>query len=132
MPALDHCQPEATHALEKDGWDVGEKPFPLFVTPHPLLIDLQATRENRTIFVEVKCFPDSSNSISDLYGAIGQYMVYRAVLQQMGLKAALYLAVPNTAFHDVFRRVGMGAVKDGKIKLIIFDRDKEVIEQWLE
>jgi hypothetical protein len=132
MPALDKCHDQVVRALEKEGWIIAPKPH-LLVVPerHPLLADLKARRgTDEIIIVEVKCFED--DELSELYTAIGQYLVYRSLIKQKNPRRKLYLAVPSPAYHGIFRQLGMSIVVETGIKMVVVDLDREVIEKWLE
>jgi hypothetical protein len=137
MPALDQCQPHVIRALNKAGWTVAPKPFVLKLSHgHTLFIDLEAAREEEAgeriiLLVEVKCFPEASAETSELYTAIGQYLVYRDLLKERGIEFDLYLAVPVEAYQDVFARMAVSTISENQIKMVIVDMDREVIVQWL-
>jgi len=121
------------NALQKAGWTVATGPYVIRVPgrKRPLYADLSAQRSNnRIIIAEVKCFQVDPRD--ELYTAIGQYLVYRALLSQLGINHDIYLAVPSPAYHDIFRDMGMAVINETKIKLIVVDIEHEVIEQWLE
>lgn len=133
MPQLDTCHQQVARALEKDGWAVSPVPHAIRVPGrrYPLLADFRARRgQVEIIIVEIKCFVDEE--LEELYGAIGQYLVYRDLLRQAPTKPALYLAVPTHAYYGIFREAGLGVVNEARIKLIVVDIDNEVIEQWIE
>jgi hypothetical protein len=132
MPAIDECQPQIVNALVKAGWSVSKKPFILRLNrQHRLHIDLEAANQQGTILViEVKCFSDAQFATTDLYLAIGQYIVYRSLLREKNIVANLFLAVPLSAYNDVFQRMGMSAVIDNDVKMIVVDLEKEVIHTW--
>jgi hypothetical protein len=138
MPALDRCHPIVVRALEKDGWTVAPRQQELYVSKrHILQIDIKATRQQNgtsrsLLFVEVKCFANRGDETTDLYIALGQYLVYRSLLKQKNIQADLYLAVPITAYESVFKRMGRAAVSENRIKMIVVDLEGEVITQWLE
>jgi hypothetical protein len=141
MPALDHCHPQVVRALEKAGWVVVQQPYTLQVLSSArknsnLFIDLLARHERDTptatiMVVEAKCFEGRSD-VYDLYGAIGQYVIYRSLLRERELALPLYLAVPVTAYHRVFREFAMPVISELGLKLIVIDMVAEVIEQWIE
>ena len=56
----------------------------------------RGTNGNREliILIEIKCFPGEGSVTSDLYEAIGQYLIYRAMILDSRLPHALYLDVP--------------------------------------
>ncbi|MBC7811028.1 MAG: fatty-acid synthase, partial [Burkholderiales bacterium] len=62
----------------------------------------------------------------------GQYLIYRSLVRQLYPLRAIYLAIPNYAYHGVFTKIAMPVVKEAAIKLIVVDLADEVIEQWLE
>lgn len=125
-------------ALEKDGWTVAPRQQRLYVSRrHSLQIDIRATRqENGTshsvLLIEVKCFADQEDETTDLYIGLGQYLVYRSLLRQNNIQADLFLAVPVHAYESVFKRMGMSAVRENGIRMVVVDLENEVIVQWLE
>lgn len=137
MPAIDQCHQQVVIALEKEGWTVSPKPYPLPIgVGRTFWIDIAAHRlqrlEERTILlIEVKCFPVGSSETTELYTALGQYLIYRSLLRQRGLNVDLYLAVPVFAFEGTFAQIGMSAVTENGIKMVVIDLEQEVIVQWL-
>ena len=89
-------------------------------------------QSRQILLVEVKCFGDSSEYTRDLYVAIGQYVVYQAMLNELKNSTPLYLAIPLTAYNDLFDSVIQRAVNDVKIKIIVVDIEREEIAQWKE
>jgi hypothetical protein len=136
MPAIDQCHEQVVHALEKDGWRVEPKSFPLpIAVGRTFWIDIEAQQLAqfglRTILlVEVKCFPSGRSETTELYTSLGQYLVYRSLLRQQGFNADLYLAVPTFAFEGIFAQIGMSAVIENEIKMVVIDIEREVIVQW--
>lgn len=132
MPALDSCHSNVVKALEKDGWSVSPVPHAIRAPGrrYPLLADLRAERDSDTIIVvEIKCFMD--DPLVELYGAIGQYLIYRNLLTQSSNPYPLYLAVPTYAYHGIVKEVGAGVIAETQMKVIVINIDNEVIEQWL-
>lgn len=132
MPAIDQCHQQVTHALHKAGWAVDAKPYVLRLTSgRRLFVDIKAQHDqNEIIIVEVKCFAD--NQIEELYTAIGQYLVYRNLLQRLQIHRQIYLAIPVTAYYGIVDELAIEVIREAKIKLIVVDIDNEVIEQWKE
>lgn len=136
MPATDICAPAIVRALTKDGWQVSPKSYQIWIDKlHRLHVDLEARYGQppfQTIMiVEIKCFNDRRTEVPDLYTAIGQYLVYRSLMHQKEIRIPLYLAVPLHAYEGVFDRMGMPAIHDNKIKMIVVNIEKEEISQWL-
>ena len=132
MPALDQCHEQIANALRKSGWEVDDKPYVIRLTSsRRFFIDIQAQRDqNEIIVVEVKCFAD--NQINELYTGIGQYLVYRSLLERKGISRSLYLAIPSTAYIQIIQELAIDIIVGEKIKLVVVDLDQEVVEQWLE
>ncbi|MGD2179713.1 XisH family protein [Lusitaniella coriacea] len=107
MPAKDIYHDTVTTALQKDGWTITHDPFPLQIGKKRLFTDLgaerliSAERGTQKIVVEVKSFIGRSD-VRDLEQALGQYVLYRQILDEMGSDRVLYLAVSQTTFNSVF------------------------------
>ncbi len=120
-------------ALQKDGWTITHDPFPLQIGNKRLSVDLGAERlisaekESQKIVVEVKSFVGQSD-LKDLEQALGQYVLYRQVLNEMGIDRILYLAVSRPTFNSVFTiELGQVLLKNQIIRLIVFDDEREAI-----
>ncbi|KOP24523.1 fatty-acid synthase [Hapalosiphon sp. MRB220] len=137
MPAKDIYHNTVKSALQKDGWIITHDPFPLQIGKKRLSADLGAERlisaEKGTerIVVEVKSFVGQSD-VKDLEQALGQYVLYRQILNEMGSDRNLYLAVSRPTFNSVFTiELGQVLIKNQIIKLIVFDDESEAIVQWI-
>jgi hypothetical protein len=124
-------------ALEKDGWTITHDPFPLQIGKKRLSADLGAERlisaekELQKIVVEVKSFVGQSD-VKDLQQALGQYVLYHQILNEMEIKRVLYLAVSQPTFNSVFSiELGQILLKNQIVRLIVFDDESEVIVQWI-
>lgn len=134
--ALDQCHPQVVRALEKDGWVIENEEYRLLLPSRVGYIDLRMSRgknghREQLMFVEVKCFPDEDSTTRDLYVSIGQYLVYRAMIDEIGLPDAIYLAVPEHIYEKVFDSAVTRVVSESKIKMIIVDIVTEAIVQWI-
>ena len=137
MPAKDIYHDTVKRALQKDGWVITHDPFPLKIGNKRLSADLGAERlinaekGTQKIVVEVKSFVGQSD-VKDLEQALGQYVLYRQVLNEMGVEQSLYLAVSRPTFNSVFTiELGQVLLKNKIIKLIVFDDLREAIVQWI-
>jgi XisH protein len=124
-------------ALQKDGWTITHDPFPLKIGKKRLSIDLGAERliaaENQSskIVVEVKSFVGQSD-VKDLEQALGQYILYQQIIGESGIDRVLYLAVSETTFKGIFSvEIGQVLLKNGIVRLIVFDDEKEEITRWM-
>jgi hypothetical protein len=137
VPAKDIYHDTVKRALQKDGWIITHDPFPLQIGRKRLSADLGAERlinaekGTKKIVVEVKSFVGRSD-VKDLEQALGQYVLYRQVLNEMGIDRSLYLAISQPIFNSVFTiELGQVLLKNQIIKLIVFDDKSEAIVQWI-
>lgn len=137
MSRLDYCHPQIVHALEKDGWVVNPIPLEIETLERTIRVDIEASRQlngtrQRVLMAEVKCFPDRKKTTRELYEAVGQYIIYRAVLAEIGLDVPLYLALPLEVYAIIFDSTARRAIRDNKIKLLIVNLELERIAEWIE
>ncbi len=60
------------------------------------------------------------------------YVLYRQILNEMGIERILYLAVSRPTFNSVFTiELGQVLLKNQIIRLIVFDEEREAIAQWI-
>ena len=126
-------------ALEKDGWTITFNPLRLVVDNVEIQIDLgaeqqpiAAEKDGEKIAVEIKSFVVPSD-INELEKAIGQYQLYSAILMAKEPDRALYLAVPEAAYYEVFSKpIVNQLVKSLRIRLIVFNKIKSRITQWID
>jgi hypothetical protein len=137
MPTLDHCHQNVVHALEKEGWKVAPIPLRVEVEMRLIYVDIEAQRQrngkrDQILLAEIKCFPDRNSTTTDLYQAIGQYLLYRATLFHAEIVAPLYLAIPYDVYHKVFDLPARTVCSESKIKLLIVNLQTETIVEWIE
>ena len=137
MPARDIYHNCVKNALIKDGWTITHDPLRLSWGSKDMYVDLGAERllaaekADQRIAVEIKSFVGDSE-MDDLEKAIGQYVVYRAVLAEREPDRAIYLAVPQDILQDIFEEpLGMLLLKNNLAQVVGFDPHTEVIVAWL-
>lgn len=92
---------------------------------------LAAEKAGQKIAVEVKSFVGDS-VVDDLEKALGQFILYRAVLAEKEPNRVLYLAVPQDILHDIFEdSLGKLLVKNKLVQVLGFDPQVEVIVEWI-
>jgi hypothetical protein len=107
MPADDAIKPAVVAALVKDGWTITHDPLAVRYDELAVGIDLgaerllAAARGIEQIAVEIKTF-GSRSPVRDLRDAIGQYELYRMILEDRDPGRKLYLAVSEAVEQDVF------------------------------
>ncbi len=137
MPAFDVCHDQIVSALQKEGWQVDHRQMQLKLGERAIFIDVRATRSvngssQQILLVEIKCFADRDSTTRELYTAIGQYVIYRAMLYERKIATPLYLAVPDDVYRDIFDTTVQRAITDTQIKLVIVNLESEVITVWKE
>lgn len=137
MSAKDAFHYVVKTALQKDGWLITHDPYPLQAGTFDLAIDLgaqkviAAQKQGLEIAVEIKSFLGPSK-ISEFYGALGQFITYRAALRNQEPQRILYLAVSSDIYDRLFTTVFIHElVEQNQVYLVIYNIDREVIEQWL-
>ena len=136
MSAKDVFHEVVKIALQKDGWQITHDPYTLQAGSLELYIDLGAERvvaaqkDGQKIAVEIKSFIGPSK-ISQFYTALGQFISYRAALQQQETDRILYLAVPSHVY-DSFFTMGFiqSLIQQNQIHLIVYDIEQEAIALW--
>lgn len=124
-------------ALRADGWTITADPHRLVIGRRRLYVDLAgdptslaADRGTEQIAVEVQSFLSNSD-IDDFHRAIGQYVVYRAILRNTDADRMLYLAVPNDVYTGILSEpIGQLVLADAEIRVFVFDPTDRRIIRW--
>lgn len=137
MPARDFYHDIVRNALVKDGWTITDDPLTLKFGETELYVDLgaekviAAEKGNDKIAVEIKSFLGKS-IIAETQDAIGQFIMYREVLNDYEADRILFLAIAEEVFEIDFTEALRNLVLERlKIKVLIFDSEKEEITKWL-
>ena len=137
MSARDRFHDCVRNALVKDGWVITHDPLRLPWGKKDLYVDLgaeqlmAAEKGERRIAVEIKSFLGKSE-VEDLEKALGQFILYRAILAAREPNRTLFLAVPDQVLQDVFDEpIGQILVTDQSLHVFGFDPQDEVITRWI-
>lgn len=139
MSAKDIFHEAVKQALVKDGWTVTHDPLRLQWAMRNLYIDLgaeqllAAQQGEKRIAVEIKSFIGPSD-VANLEQALGQYIFYHDILEELDPERILYLAIPQIAYDQLFAAQGIGALllRKGRLRLVLFEAETEEITQWIE
>ena len=139
MPVKDIYHNTVIQALIADGWKITADPLYLKYGDRKLYVDLGAEREtiaaekkDEKIAAEIKSFLGSS-AVDDLEDAVGQFSIYRAILDEIEPDRVLYLAVPERVWGEVFNdKFGQLILRSQRLLLIIFDEKKARIVRWIK
>jgi hypothetical protein len=146
MPKRDILHDVVKQALVKSGWEITDDPYRIHYGERFLYVDLGieahhlgsdegqvvgAQRQESKIAVEIKEFRGGS-VIVDLEHAIGQYVLYRLLLDKTDPDRALYLAVMDEIYDDIFSEpIGEVVIKELPLQLIIIDSKRMEVQKWI-
>jgi hypothetical protein len=140
MPQLDKYHYVVRNALIKDGWVIVNDPMRLVLDETYLYVDLEAVNLDPTfmaqygtsqVAIEVKVLR-SLRVTDQLEKAIGQYIIYRSLLQLRNPTHQCYLAVSDEDYQSYMRGSDFQYVlSSNQIHLLIFDHEQEEIVQWI-
>jgi XisH protein len=137
VAAKDKFHDAVKQALEKENWIVTDPLRLEYAKDERVEIDLGAERilaaekRGEKIAVEIKSFLNDS-ALADFHTALGQFLNYRLVLEEIEPDRILYLAVPHAAYQSFFHReLPKASVKRHQVKIIVYDPVKEEILKWI-
>ncbi len=147
MPQRDTIHPIIKRALLKDGWQITDDPYIISYGERFLFVDLGAMaanvvepnigqfigaeRQGKRIAVEIKEFQGKS-AIGDLEQAIGQYALYRLLLQQIDPERDLYLAITDITYQGIFSEpIGELVIAGLPLCLLVVNMLKIEVQQWI-
>lgn len=137
MPKLDTIHNAVRNALVKDGWSITDDPYIIQYRRTILYADLgaerpiAAEREGQKLVVEVKSFIGASK-IQDLKEALGQYDIYRYLLEETASDRKLYIAVSKTVYNTFFAQDVIRLILNKhQLPTIVVDIEIEEITKWI-
>ncbi|OUL20140.1 XisH protein [Nostoc sp. RF31YmG] len=137
MPAKDLYHDAVKNALIKDGWLIIADPYIIKYEDAELYADLAAEkpiaaeRQGQKIVIEIKSFVGKSQ-MYDFHNALGQYIVYRHLIQVSEPEYNLYLAIDDIVYLNFFQRPSIQLIaSQNHLQLIIVDIEQEQIVQWI-
>ncbi|MCP4395837.1 MAG: hypothetical protein GY801_00800 [bacterium] len=137
MSRRDMYHEQVKAALIHEGWEITHDPL-IFKSEPELSTDLgterplAARRGNEKIAVEIKSFLQVSQ-VSELEKAMGQYELYRWLLQDNEPDRELYVAVPTHAYEGIFSKpIGKLVVAKLGMKLIVYSVSEEEKLLWIQ
>ena len=137
MPAKDIYHDAVKQALIKDGWTITADPYPIKYAEVKLFADLAgekniaAIRDEKQIVIEIKSFL-SRSPMRDFETALGQYLIYKALLAIDHPKQQLYLAIGQKNYDDFFQQVAIKLIlAKYQVSLLVIDLEQEEIITWI-
>lgn len=137
MPAKDILHDNVKTALQRDGWIITHDPLSLTTEDGiDIAIDLAAERliaaerSGEKIAIEVKSFI-SLSAYYEFHTALGQFLNYREVLDELEPERVLFLAIPDEVYQSLFQRKTIQKVLERyQVNLIVVDPEQEIVLLW--
>lgn len=86
----------------------------------------------RALVIEIKSFLDPSAAHS-IETALGQYEVYRTLLEEIAPQEQLYLAISDAVYAKQFQRASFQLiVRKRHVRLVIVDVEQEEVIRWMD
>jgi hypothetical protein len=137
MPAKDIYHDAIKNALIKDGWKITADPYKIKYKDAELFADLSAEKpiaaeqNGRKIVVEIKSFL-SPSPMRDFELALGQYILYRNLINLTEPDYTIYLAIKESTYENFFTRDSIKEIVQlNQILMIVVNVEKEEILQWI-
>jgi hypothetical protein len=137
MAVRDRFHDAVKQALIRDGWTITDDPLQLQYGGVDIYVDLAAERliaaekANQRIAVEVKSFLSDSTTY-EFHLAVGQFINYRIILEELQPERILYLAVPSEIYHSFFEgQFAQVIIRQTALKILVYESEEEVIERWI-
>jgi hypothetical protein len=147
MAQRDTIHDAVKQALVRDGWEITDDPYVITYGERFLFVDLGAEetqtaeeiignfigaeRAGLRIAVEIKELKGQS-VIVELEQAIGQYVLYRLLLNRIEPERSVYLAIPDKVYLELFTEpIGELVINDLPLRLLVIDVDKSEVKRWI-
>ncbi len=147
MPQRDSIHDVVRQALAADGWDITDDPYVISYGERFLFVDLGAVeasasdsmesrfigaqRGSRRIAVEIKKLRGKS-VVADLEQAIGQYVLYRLLLNKVDPERELYMAVTDIVHAEIFSEpIGELVIAELPLQLLVVDSKRAKVQTWI-
>lgn len=137
MPPRDTIHEIVKQAIIKDGWNITDDPYVISYGDRFLFVDLGiegrfigAERESSRIAIEIKDFRGRS-AIADLEQAIGQYVLYRLLLNRVDPEREIYLAISDVPKEIFNEPIGEVVISDLPLQLLVVDIKKAKVKLWI-
>jgi hypothetical protein len=136
MPARDTYHDAVRNALINDAWTITDDRFRLKWGGRDFFVDLAAEqvlaaeKAGKRIAVETKCFLGDS-PMTDLERALGQFILYRTIMDKQDPDRLLFLAVPEDAAAIFDEPIGRLVIEERSVRVIVVDILAQEIKRWI-
>ena len=74
----------------------------------------------------------ADSPVGDLQEAVGQFVVYRALLSQTEPERSLFLGVPTRVYDSVLSEpLGQLVAADVRLRVLVFDVQQQKVVRWI-
>lgn len=137
MPRLDIIHNAVKNALIEDNWLITDDPYVIQYRRTVLYADLGAERpiaverNGQKLVVEIKSIVGASK-IQDLKEALGQYDIYRYLLEEIAPERKLYVSISKVTYDTFFTQdVTQLILNKHQLPIIVVNIGREEIVQWI-
>lgn len=134
MPQIDKYHHTVRRALIKDNWEIVFDPLVLKYKGLRLFVDLAAEKilDEKRVAIEIKVF-EGDSLVNELEKAIGQYGLYKFVLEKLNFEYELYLAITENVFAKFNDKPAiLEYIIEKEIYLMVFDVETEEVLRWIK
>lgn len=141
MPQRDLYHYIVRSALEKAGWIILNDPLRLKLDQTQVFIDLEAEKNApsfgngnsvATIAIEIKVL-GIIGIVDQIEKALGQYILYRGLLELQRPSHQCYLAVPEDAYQSHMAGPDLQYVlQSNRIHILTFNPQQEEVVRWIQ
>ena len=135
MPRKDSHHDIVVRALKKAGWEIVKEHKFYAINEgddiRRIYIDVHAKHEvHQMMLFEIKQLEVSP--VHELMELVGQFIVYRAVLEYLGDPTKLYVIISDYAYKDIILHpLGQKVMEKVPIPFVIYDETTEELLQWI-
>lgn len=137
MPQRDKYHEAVRKALETAGWVITHDPLWLKLDHTGVFIDIAAervpslTEPSSSVAIEVKVF-SPTNILDEIEKALGQYILYRGLLELKRPSYRCYLAIPEQAYTTYLEGPDFQYIlRRNAIQIVTFDPQREEVVRWI-
>ena len=137
MSQRDFYHEHVRAALLAAGWTITQDPLTILFYGLRVGIDLGAERteadgSKTRIAVEVKNFRKRSDYVNEFEKGLGQYLLYREVIETFAFNYTLFLAVPDDVYQTFFQNIIVNRlIQKHGLNILTYIPTTQTLVQWL-
>jgi hypothetical protein len=137
--AKDHIHFSVKSDLEKEGWFVTSDPFTILLSEDETYFDVDLAAEKaendfvkKIIAIEIKSFAGPS-MIHAFHEALGQYLNYRAAIEEQNLERDLFLAVSIEGWNRLNKlKFVQRRIKQFQLQFVLINIHDKSVAKWIK